>query len=639
MGHYRLHPWYIKYPEHIREDEVMPQIHHTKQAESCPEIFCGRKLTVIQITILHKAFHREPESPTVVVLKQLEEEYQADVTVSIRHINRLRVSWGLNRKKGRPGDRSPTTLARQGVSVVKVQSHLSFVGGHLFAAWMEEQEIFVRVVEMLEVRIAAYREAYPEESFALLGHRQSTLLHRVQALVYGPLLGIKKLTEFDRKEHALASLIGQGYQSSTLTQFLGQLERIDAAEALMPLLLPQQCGEVVYVDGHMIGFWSTRSLHKGKITMLGRIMAGSQAIIAHSAEGQGLFVTYQPPDIRLVHVIVSYCEQVVQATGIEVFVIDREVNSVDMARQFESRGWGLVSMLDTNEYQDLSSWETTPIGNLPDGSAVYSGEWQEPREDDPRQFVLVEITDRVLAYWGTSKVRKHFDPLQWPQLYRQRSEIQENSFRRMIAHGALNVNYGTKTVMGPDRHQERVKEKLTTQVHAVEKKIEKKEQVLNTQQEKVKESLAKGHGKRLQQRQQRLGVVQEELKKVQQKKQHIEQQLDGLGEPQQRADRDFRKQRIMTFRTLLLENALMRFLTTLLTYMEGSVSLGCLLELFFERSGAYVETETDIWYLVCADGLSKAYHMMLIQILQALNAMRLHHQGKPIRVRLKEKPT
>jgi len=200
--------------------------------------------------------------------------------------------------------------------------------------------------------------------------------------------------------------------------------------------------------------------------------------------------------------------------------------------------------------------------------------------------VLVETTERVLAYWGPSKVRERFDPLEWPQLYRQRSEIQENSFRRMMAHGARHVTSGAKTVLGPDRHQQRAKTQLTAHVEAVEKNLEKKEQLVSAQQEKVTESVAQGHGKRLQQRQQRLGVVQEELKKVQQKKHHVEQQLDALGEPQQRADRDFRKQRIMTFRTRLLENARMTFLTTLLTHLDGAVSLDGLLELFFERSGA-----------------------------------------------------
>jgi hypothetical protein len=495
----------------------MPHIQDTQKAESCPEIFSGRKLTVIQMTLLRQAFQSEPDCPTVLVLRQLEEEYQEPVPVSIRHVNRLRVRWRVSRKKGRPRTVCGEALQGHQTSVIKASSHVRFVGVHLFAAWMEEQGVFIRLVEMLSVQIGAYRDAHPEECFELLCHRQRTLLRRIQALVYAPLLGIEKLTEFDRKEHALASVIGHGYQSSTLTQFLGQLERIDAAEALMPLLIPEKCGEVLYIDGHMFGFWSTRSLHKGKITMLGRIMAGSQAIIAHNDEGQGLFVAYQPPDIRLVHVIVDYCEHLVQATGIEVFVIDREVNSVEMARQFEARGWGLVSMLDTNEYQDLSSWQTTQIGTLADGSVVYTGQWKSPREDDPRRFVLVQSKERVLAYWGTSKVLEHFEPLQWPQLYRQRSELQENSFRRMIAHGALNVNYGTKTVVGPDRHQHRAQEKLAARVQAVKKKLEKKAHLVSAQQEKVTESVAKGHGTRLQQRQQRLGVVQEDLKKVQQK--------------------------------------------------------------------------------------------------------------------------
>jgi hypothetical protein len=41
----------------------------------------------------------------------------------------------------------------------------------------------------------------------------------------------------------------------------------------------------------MMASWSRVRMHQGKITMLGRIMAGSQAVIAHHAAGQALFVT------------------------------------------------------------------------------------------------------------------------------------------------------------------------------------------------------------------------------------------------------------------------------------------------------------------------------------------------------------
>jgi len=40
----------------------------------------------------------------------------------------------------------------------------------------------------------------------------------------------------------------------------------------------------------MRAYWSRQSMHKGKITMLGRIMAGSQAVIAHDEAGQAVFV-------------------------------------------------------------------------------------------------------------------------------------------------------------------------------------------------------------------------------------------------------------------------------------------------------------------------------------------------------------
>ena len=66
------------------------------------------------------------------------------------------------------------------------------------------------------------------------------------------------------------------------------------------------------------------------------------------------------------------------------------------------------------------------------------------------------------------------EPVKWPRVYRQRSEIQENSFKRMISHGALNVNYGTKKEVGPDRHQQREREKVEEGLGVWETEVEKK---------------------------------------------------------------------------------------------------------------------------------------------------------------------
>ncbi len=127
-------------------------------------------------------------------------------------------------------------------------------------------------------------------------------------------------------------------------------------------------------------------MHKGKITMLGRIMAGSQAVITHSEGGEALFVAYHPPDLHLSRVIVDYCQQVAESTGIELFVIDREVNSLAMSRAFESKGWGLLSMLDRNEYHGFESFESTPVAITEDGIWLYEAQWKEARCPDSRIF-------------------------------------------------------------------------------------------------------------------------------------------------------------------------------------------------------------------------------------------------------------
>ncbi len=260
---------------------------------------------------------------------------------------------------------------------------LSFVGVHVFAHWLAQHNAFGPVVAQLTQAALAHKEAHPDEAFALLHHRESTILHRFEALFFAPLLGIDRLSELGIREHPLQTLLGHGYQSSTLSQFLGQLERVDAAESLMPVLVAHEAGPIIYVDGHMIAYWSRRSMHKGKITMLGRIMAGSQAVIAHDDTGQAIFVAYYPPDIHVSHVIVAYCQKVAEGIGSVVFVIDRAVNSVALAQAFAEKDLGLLCMLDDNEHTGLGSFETTLVETLEDGTRVYSGPWKGPRRTRP----------------------------------------------------------------------------------------------------------------------------------------------------------------------------------------------------------------------------------------------------------------
>jgi hypothetical protein len=603
-----------------------------------PSFCAGRKRGVVEQALLWTLLHENPQCPSRVLLDKVAQR-QIPIVVSIRHLNRWRAQWQLNRAKGRPGQASCRPPVASGAEVVQVTPRLSFVGVHLFAHWLDQHDAFGPVVLQLKQAIEAHKRAHPDDDFALLHHREQTLRRRFQALFFAPLFGIEQLTAFDTHEHPLPTLLGRGYQSATLRQFLGQLERLDAAEALMPALVPPQPGQIIYVDGHMIAYWSRVVMHKGKITMLGRIMAGSQAVIAHNEAGQALFVEYYPPDRHLSQVIVEYCQKVVEATGISLFVIDRAVNSVAIASAFAKQGWGLLCMLDDNEHDGLSSFDATPVGTLDDGTKVYSGPWKVPRPEDPRHFVLVEPAEgKTLVYWGTPKVEEMVEATAWPQVYRERNELQENSFKRMIDHGALNTNYGRKKIVGPDRHQQRAQEKLDKSLAGLQQRVDKRVNQVKAQQDKVAESVAKGHGKRLEQRQRTLTALDQELKDAQHKQGQLAAQAAALGPPGERADRDFRKQTIMTFRTLLLENTLTSFITALVGNLQAKVSVACILSLLFERSGSRVETGSQVMYWVNAAGLSVTYRRLLGEVVDGLCAMNLQSQGKPIRVCLRDMP-
>ncbi len=81
----------------------------------------------------------------------------------------------------------------------------------------------------------------------------------------------------------------------------------------------------------------------------------------------------------------------------------------------------------------------------------------------------------------------------------------------MKAHGALDVNFGTKTIFSEDRRQDRKKETLEKNSVAIRGKIEKKESGIALQGDKAGESKEKGHGKRLCQRESKLAELRGEL--------------------------------------------------------------------------------------------------------------------------------
>jgi len=224
-------------------------------------------------------------------------------------------------------------------------------------------------------------------------------------------------------------------------------------------------------------------------------------------------------------------------------------------------------------------------------------------------------------------------------VYRERNALQELSFQGMIDHGGLDINHGRKTILGPDRHHRRKKDQLEAFLETAHKRVDKKAEARSVPQDKGAESKAKGHGARLEKRQEKLVYVEQELKDAQAKHAKLSEHAVTLGPAGQRADRDFRKQTIMTIRTLFLENMLRVFMVALVATLQTQVSLQQVLSLLFARSGARMETPSQVVYWVNSAGLSLSNRRLLCAIVDGLWAMNLQDQpGKPIHVRLKDMP-
>ena len=102
-----------------------------------PDLCAGRKVTETHKALLWKLLNDDPTCPSRLVLHTIAETPE-QIAVTLRHINRLRKAWGLNRGKGRPRQSglSKKKVSRRGL--VHVTPSLSFVGVHVFAVWWQQ---------------------------------------------------------------------------------------------------------------------------------------------------------------------------------------------------------------------------------------------------------------------------------------------------------------------------------------------------------------------------------------------------------------------------------------------------------------------------------------------------------------------
>ena len=158
----------------------MPLPQSTPGDDARPAWCAGSKVTETPKALLWPCLNDDPTCPSRLVL-HASAETPVQSAVTLRHLNRGRKGWGLNRGKGRPRRASAQKKSEPQGHLVQVTPSLSCVGVHVFAAWRQHHGSVSEVMPLLQQAMHAESTQHPEEDVPLLHHQEDTRVRRLQA--------------------------------------------------------------------------------------------------------------------------------------------------------------------------------------------------------------------------------------------------------------------------------------------------------------------------------------------------------------------------------------------------------------------------------------------------------------------------
>jgi hypothetical protein len=453
------------------------------------------------------------------------------------------------------------------------------------------------------------KEGGGKEEFALLRHLESTILSRFMTLVMLPLLGIGRLSELSRKQIDVSgvNINGVNYAYSTLSQFLGQMERVNAGEYLQQTLclwdreLAEGGIRLIYLDGHVKGYHTKRCMNVGKVTNKNKVMAGTKEVVVQDEKGHIMALREYPIDLHLVHAVLEMCLEFKRDGQKPVAIIDREVNSLELGKAYAEEHIGLITILKKDQYKGVEDFSIThTYTEVCKGySSICEATWadEERRLSDPRRFVLAQDQKGLRVFWCVAVSQEEMGGVSIVSNYHHRWPVQEDVFKKMDEIDALNINYGRKVIEGENRNRKRHQEELAGRLEKKEQRLKAKEEDLTQAQQKLSGTSATKQPKWYEARQKKIGAVTAEVKKAQDAKETIQKKLDEFGEIGTAYDRDLRKDWIMSLRNGILANLILWFMMNLWPQNTKRIGWGTLRDLL-NHKGVVVTTGQEIRYLI-----------------------------------------
>lgn len=300
--------------------------------------------------------------------------------------------------------------------------------------------------------------------------------------------------------NALKYLCGFNYKMSTLEKHISELKYLQISNDLIETTAKfwidfwgsrKKQADIFtcyYIDGNTKALWSSKPCHKGKVTMLGRVMNCLEQVFIHDGQGHPIyFQTFNghadlgKNALKMMDKINKYLEENTtlqnQFAVNRILVMDGGGNGVKTLRTISDAPYYFITILDSNQVNDrkvkfISEKKrydygdaylvdcTIELEDSRDKGYIFETRAVQVHWDNDRTSVL--ITNLPEAMFSTDNVVKsYFD--RWP--------AQELNFKDMKAGVNLHriVGYGKKLIDNT-KVLEKIK-KLQVQIGILERKL------------------------------------------------------------------------------------------------------------------------------------------------------------------------
>ncbi len=279
--------------------------------------------------------------------------------------------------------------------------------------------------------------------------------------------------------NALAYLCGYNYKAATLNKHLRDLKYLQISHDLIattarfwiefwsrrhqrvPLFI------CYYLDGNTKALWSSQSCHKGKVTMVGRVMNCLEHIFIHDGQGHPIYFQTFNGHADLGKHALSMMEQIGRAATESmdaeaapqfsvnsILIFDGGGNGVRTLRGLCSSDYHFITMLDANQVSERKLKTISQKKRYEYGDA-WLVDCAIELEDSHEKGYLFE-TRAVQVWWDngrlavliTSVSEAVFSPDEVVKSYFERWPVQELNFKDMKSRVNIHrvVGYGKKLI-------------------------------------------------------------------------------------------------------------------------------------------------------------------------------------------------